>query len=204
MTDTSISAHVTDQLGQYKNAAAKVAEIKDAWQESVWKTCLSAHEQAAPLSIDPQERQLSSLDSKFTSGEITKDDLAAAIKWTSDLAGQVPGHLKNAKDRKTKLETELPASLVQLTQQVEYGRQFKEGLLLYWDKQKEEVAQQARLDIRERWKTFISSATALFAEAEAALSKAKITDIDAEYKSMFREIMNVGDVVPDLQRVLSV
>ena len=56
------------------------------------------------------------------------------------------------------------------------------------------------LDIRERWKTFISSATTLFAEAEAALSKAKIADIDAEYKSMFREIMNVGDVVPDLQR----
>jgi hypothetical protein len=56
------------------------------------------------------------------------------------------------------------------------------------------------LDIRERWKTFISKASSRFSAAEAALSKAKINDIDAEYKSMYKDIMQVRDVVPDLQR----
>ena len=91
-------------------------------------------------------------------------------------------------------------SLVQLTEQVEYGRQFKDALKLYRNNQQEEAAQQARLDIRERWKRFISKATAIFADSEAALSKARIKGIDADYKFMFREIMKVGDVVPDLRR----
>ncbi len=197
---SSISGHVNEQLAQYTDAAAKIAEIRDTWQASAWKKCLSAHETAAPLAVEPQNRQLSALDGKFSSGNISRGDLAAAVKWTADLTGKVAGTLKTAQDRKEALEKELPPSLVQLTEQVEYGRQFKDALNLYRDNQREEDVQQARLDIRERWKTFISKATAVFADAEAALSKARIGGIDAEYKSMFREIMQVGDVVPDLCR----
>ena len=197
---SSISGHVNEQLAQYADAGAKIAEIRDTWQASAWKKCLSAHETAVPFAVEPQSRQLSALDGKFSSGDISRDDLAAAVKWTSDLTGKVAGTLKAAEDRKEALEKGLPPSLVQLTEQVEYGRQFKDTLKLYRDNQREEATQQARLDIRERWKSFISKATAVFADAEAALSKARIKGIDAEYKSMFREIMQVGDVVPDLRR----
>ena len=197
---SSISGHVNEQLAQYAGAAAKITEINETWQASAWKKCLAVYEPAVPLGIDQQNRKLATLDSKFASGDISKDELTAAVTWTSDLTGKVPGFLKTAKDQKAALEKELPASLVQLTEQVEYGRQFKEALKLYRDNQAEEAAQQARLDIRERWKTFISSATAAFAEAEATLSKARIKGIDAEYKSMFGDIMQVGDVVPDLKR----
>lgn len=197
---SSISGHVNEQLAQYAGAADKIAELRDVWQASAWKKCLSAHEMAVPLAVEQQNRQSPSMDGKFTSGDISKGDLTAAMKWTSDLAGKVAGVLKAAQDRKEALEKELPPSLVQLTEQVEYGRQFKDALMLYRDSQQEEAAQQARLDIRERWRTFISKATTVFADAEAALSKARIKGIDAEYKSMFREIMQVGDVVPDLRR----
>ena len=114
--------------------------------------------------------------------------------------GKVAGTLKAAQDRIEALEKELPSSLVQLTEQVEYGRQFKDALKNYRENHLEEVAQQTRLDIRERWRKFISKATTVFAEAEAALSKARIKGIDAEYKSIFRKIMNVGDVIPSLRR----
>jgi hypothetical protein len=197
---SSISAHVRDQLAQYAGAAAKITEIKDSWQASAWKKCLSAHETAVPLAVEQQNRKLNDLDSKLISGAISKEELAAAITWTSDLTGKVSGLLQSAQDQKTALEKELPASLVQLIEQVEYGRQFKEALTLYGINQEEEAAQQARLDIRERWRRFISRATAVFADAEAALSKSRIQGIDSEYKSMFRDIMQVGDVVPNLQR----
>ena len=197
---SSISRHVTDQLAQYAGAAAKITEIKDTWNASSWKTCLLAHETAAPLAVEAQARQLSVLDAKFTSGDITSENLAEAVSWTSDLSRRVPIALTAAQDSKAALEKELPPSLVQLTEQVEYGRQFKDALKLYRDNQKQEAAQQARLDIRERWKKFISKATTVFADAEAELSKSRIKGIDTEYKSMFREIMQVGDVVPDLQR----
>lgn len=197
---SSISGHVNEQLAQYVDTATKITEIRDTWQASAWKKCLSAHEAAPPLAIEPQKRQLSALDTQFTSGNISKDDLADAEKWTSDLTGKVAETLKASQDQKEAHEKELPQSLVQLTEQVEYGRQFKDALKLYLCHQKEEAAQRARLDIRERWKAFISKATTIFADAEAALSKARIKGIDAEYKSMFREIMQVGDVVPDLRR----
>ncbi len=197
---SSISGHLNEQLAQYADTASKITEIGDTWLASAWKKCLSAHEAAAPLVIDPQKRQFSALDAKFTSGDVSKDDLASAVKWTSDLTGKVAGTLKAAQNRKEALEKELPQSLVQLTEQVEYGRQFKDALKLYRDNQKEEAVQRARLDIRKRWKTFISNATSVFADAEAALSKSRINGIDSEYKSMFRQIMQVGDVVPDLHR----
>lgn len=197
---SSISGHVREQLAQYADAASKITEIGDAWQASSWKRSLSAHETVKPLGIQPQNRQSTVLDGKFSAGSISKDDFAAAVKWTSDLTERVAATLKTAQARKEALEKELPPSLVQLTEQVEYGRQFKDALKLYRDNQREEAAHQARIDFRERWKTFITKATAVFADAEATLSKARITGIDADYKSMFREIMQVGDVVPDLHR----
>ena len=196
---SSITGHVNEQLTQYVETAAKIAEIGDMWQASAWEKCLSAHE-TARLAVEPQNRQLSRLDAKCTTGDISKDDLAAAVNWTSILTGKVPGVLKAAQNRKEALEKELPQSLVQLTEQVEYGRQYKEALKLYQDNRRVEAAEQARLDIRERWKMFVSRATTIFADAEAALSKARIEGIDAEYKIMFREIMQVGDVVPGLHR----
>ena len=84
---SSISGHVDEQLAQYADAAAKIAEIRDTWQASAWKKGLSAHETAAPLAVEPENRQLSALDGKFSSGDISKDDLAAAVNWTSDLTG---------------------------------------------------------------------------------------------------------------------
>ena len=196
----SLSRHVEEQLAQYADAAAKVAEIRDMWQGSAWKRCLEAHEMAAPLAVEAQNRQLFGLEAKFVSGAVGNEDLLAAIAWTSDLTGRVARVLQASQDQKAALERALPPSLVQLTEQVEYGRQFKDALKLYRDSQQTEAAQQARLDIYQRWKTFISNATTVFAEAEAALSKARITGIEADYKSMFREIMQVGDVVPELQR----
>ncbi len=196
---SSIGGHVHEQLAQYADAAAKITEIGDTWQASAWRKSCSAHETAVPLAVEPQDRQLSALDMRFSSGDISKDDLAAAVKWTSDLTGKVARTLKDAQGRKETLEKELPPSLVKLTEQVEYGRQFKDALKLYRDNQQDEAAKQARLDIRERWKKFLSNATTVFADAEATLSKARIKGIDMEYKSMFCEIMQIGDVVPDLQ-----
>jgi hypothetical protein len=134
------------------------------------------------------------------SGEVSETEAVAAVKRTNELMGLVPNLLEKALEEKANIEASLPASLVQLTEQVEYGRQFKEALAIYKQGQSEEIEQQARLDIRERWKAFVSKASTRFSDAETVMSKVKINDIDAEYKSMYKDIMQVGDVVPDLQR----
>lgn len=197
---TSISTHIKHQLTQYAETAAKAKELGELWEGSAWRDCLSDHEVAKALGVDAADRILARLDSRMKSGEVTETEAAAAVTRTSELVALVPGSLEKAQKKKIDLEAELPASLVQLTEQVEYGRQFKDALDNYKQGRVEEAEQQGRLDIREKWKTFISKASSRFSAAEAAMSKAKINDIDAEYKSMYKDIMQVGDVVPDLQR----
>src|SRR3546814_15906502 len=101
---------------------------------------------------------------------------------TSDLSACAADALTAARANKSALENELPASLVQLTEQVEYGRQFQQALEQYCGKQAEEAALQARHDIRERWKEFITTAATLFADTEATWSTAKTAELDKEYK----------------------
>ncbi len=197
---SSIGEHVANQLTQYADAAARIEKIGDTWHASSWKKFIAAHEGAVPLSIAPEDRRSLALDGQFAAGEISNDDLASAVQWTASLSRRVAKTLEVTQERKQVLERELPPSLVQLTGQVEYGRQFKEALKVYRQKKAEEAMQRARLDMREKWKTFVSMAMRVFADAEAALSRSRIRGIDAEYKSMFREIMQVGDVVPALQR----
>ena len=196
----SIKEHVAGQLNQYHDVAGKIAEIKVAWQSAQLVIRLAVLEKAETLAVADDDRISTRLSQSASSGNLTKDELGGAEKRLAALEQLAADKLKELSARKEQIEKELPQSLVQLTEQVEYGRQFKESVRLYLDKQKEEATDRAKLDIRERWQRFITKATMVFAEAEAALSKAKIGAIDSEYKSMFKEIMNVGDVVPDLQR----
>src|SRR3546814_2345513 len=101
---------------------------------------LAAYEEARPLAIEAQKRQLGELESKIVTGDVTRDDVAAAITWTSDLSACAADALTAARANKSALENELPASLVQLTEQVEYGRQFQQALEQYCGKQAEEAA----------------------------------------------------------------
>jgi recombinational DNA repair ATPase RecF len=197
---SSISAHIKHQLTQYADTAAKAKEIAEQWNDSAWRQCLSDHELAKVLGVETNNRILARLDSQLESGKVSQAEAIVAITHTKELTDIVPNLLKKAQETKKAIEGELPASLVQLTEQVEYGRQFKDAFANYEQAKSEELQQQARLDIRERWKTFISTASKRFSEAEAAMSKDKISDIDTEYKSMYKDIMQVGDVVPDLQR----
>ncbi|PLW78482.1 AAA family ATPase [Cohaesibacter celericrescens] len=197
---SSIGAHIHHQLNHYTDTAAKAKELGELWEGSAWRQCLSDHELAKELGVDAADRILVRLQTRMKTGETSETEVNAAITRTNELMALVADLLDKAQKKKTNLEAELPASLVQLTEQVEYGRQFKDAFNTYRNGQVEASEQQARLDIRERWKTFISNVSSRFSTAEAALSKAKINNIDDDYKSMYKDIMQVGDVVPDLQR----
>jgi uncharacterized protein YgfB (UPF0149 family) len=197
---TSIKTHIDNQLSQYRGVADKIVQIKDAWRSAQWGRRLALLEKTEALTIDELERASARLNSQAASGSLTKVELQAAVARLANLETAVVAKLQELNDQKAKIETELPQSLVQLTEQVEYGRQFKDSVAVYRQRQRDEAMHRARRDMRERWRRFITRATSVFSDAEATLSKAKIAAIDSEYKSMFAQIMNVGDVVPDLRR----
>lgn len=197
---SSITVHISDQLAQYAATAEKLTEIGNKWKTSEWKTCVAEHESSPTLAIDPKDQNLTRLEAIFAAGSVSKSDFSFAVEWTATLREKAATALEAAEARKNVLEKELPPSLVELTHKVESGRQFKDALELFRDLSRQEAEKRALVAVRARWKQFVSDAAECFANAEAAQSGTRINRIDAEYKSNFREIMQVGDVVPDLRR----
>lgn len=197
---TPIGETVDRQRAQYDEASEKINTLGSTWSNSSWRTAVSAIESSEALNIDGNDREYSDRDAVFKQGKYSMSSLEEAVSWSTKLVARARAELTTTTDRKAALEKELPASLVQLTEQVEYARSFKEALALYRDKQETEVAAQTSLNLREEWRNFISSAAGVFSEAEAELSREKITEIETQYKDMFAEVMNVSDVIPSLLR----
>jgi len=168
---SSIQDHINGQLKQYSDAAAYSLNIRDSWITSEWKKFLSALETSKPLDVDTTDYQLPSLDHKFNSSAIAADDFSTAVEWTSTLHEKAKKILHDAKKRKEELEKELPKSLVQLTEQIEYGRQYKESLQRYTESRRDENYHQKRLNMREGWKEFISNAAKTFSKGEINLQE---------------------------------
>jgi len=196
----SLTAHVQKQLEQYHGVADKIVKIKELWGLAKWPLRIALLERTPQLRRDDIKPISAELNLRGNAGQLSRDEVTAAIAQLSSLEDLLITQLTSLNSRKAELERELPSSLVQLTEQVEYGRQFKENINTYKIKQREEAGARGQLDLRERWRRFIVHATAVYSDAEAELSKNTIAGIDADYKAMFKEIMNVGDIVPDLQR----
>src|SRR3546814_15737047 len=99
----SLSANIRGQLSQDAGAARKAVEIKKGWQASVWKKLLAAYEEARPRAIEAQKRQRGELESKIVTGDVTRDDVAAAITWTSDLSACAADALTAARANKSEI-----------------------------------------------------------------------------------------------------
>jgi hypothetical protein len=199
--ENSLKQHIDTHLGQYRDVALKAEEIRELSATCQWCRRLLQLEKSELLEVEERERMASKFSQQFANGSITLEELNSASAHLLSLETLAADKLTKLREKKEQIERELPQSLVQLTEQVEYARQFGDSVNTYKQQQKEEATYQARLDIRERWRRFIDKATRLFSEAEEVLSKTKIAAIDVQYKAMFKQIMNVGDVVPDLLRV---
>lgn len=191
---------VKNQLDQYSQVSAKAEQVNSAWSSAAWVRRLRVLEQAKALEVTDETKVSIPLAQKAVSGELTLAEAESAITALARLERKRVEALSSAKTRKGELEKELPPSLVSLTEQVEYGRQFREALEEYREKTAQKKTAESQLHVRERWKQFIGKATAVFAAAEVNLSRRRIAAIDSEYKSMFSRIMAVNDVVPELQR----
>lgn len=198
--DSSIREHVAGQLGQYRQVAAKSNDIRDTWHSATWVRRLHQLEKSEQLEVPEEERLGVVLTHRADAGDLTKEEVISAVDLLRRLEAKRDECLEALRKRKGVLEAELPRSLVQLTEQIEHGRQFQESLSHHAEKAEEERRLNSKLRVRRRWCEFIGRATSAFAGAEAELSRTRIAAIHAEYKTMFKRIMNVGDVIPELQR----
>ena len=196
----SITKLIDKQLIEYEAASDKHDQVKAKWESSTWKKSLAAHEAAELVGVESTGRKLSSVDAMFSAIDISKSDLKDTITWTSNISVNAIKSLKNFQEQETALRRLLPESLVKVVELLEHGRQFASARVRYDHHHSEEILLKARLDVRERWKTFISQASKSFANAEETLSNARIRGIESKYKSLFYDIMKDEMIVPSLRR----
>jgi DNA repair exonuclease SbcCD ATPase subunit len=196
----AIEKTVARQLGTFAEVGAKRAEIAKAVDQASWLARLKALEACTSLHIADEAKRGVAFQQNAATGAIKRADAEMAIVIRKQLDEARTAAAEAAEAARSTIEKALPASLVTLTEQVEFGRQFQEALADYNAKRGSLLTTRKRLQVRERWKDFITTAAGTFADAESELSRNTISVIDADYKALFAQIMGVNDVIPDLRR----
>ena len=198
--DEPLKAHIDVELGKYIEVNNITIQIIAIGKKMKLLKQIVELEGCEFLEIGEDARIGSKLRDKVNAGELTKHDLETAKKRLNEVQEKLISKIDKLEKQRDELEKKLPNSLVKLAEKVEAARQFSENLTQYEVKGKEEFKYSKKLEIRKQWQEFITHATNLFSKAESILAQSKIVAIDTEYKSMFNQIMNNDEIVPDLQR----
>jgi hypothetical protein len=199
-TEAAIAHLVATKLDPYAKVSAKADEIMTEAQSAYWVRRLEMLERAKSLNVTEEEKLSATIKRSAKNETLTLADIDQAADFLTSLEKKRTDELQRAKARKTDIEKDLPKSLVTLTEQIGYAIQYRDALKDYQKDSRKKEAATTKLAIRTRWRDFIVNAANVFATAEADLSARKLSEIRSEYKTMFKRIMGINDVVPELRR----
>lgn len=191
---------VSAQQVQYGQVDEKIKEIKAYWLNSQLRVRCNQLEEPVGKDLPESEKHFRNNDTKITDGTIKVEELENLFTYHDKLEGRLNAAKKKFSEEQAELTKKLPKSLVQLTEQVEYAKQFRDNSNEYKNSVQSHETLKKNLDLRTRWQAFIVKAADEYAQAEAELSRQKLVTIEPEYKAMFADVMGASDVVPNLTR----
>lgn len=191
---------VKSQLEQYKIVDEKINGIGKKWLASQLRSRILVLEDTVANDIPETERHFIDNDRLIQSGNIKPSDFSQLSEYYLKLETRLASGIDTFTKERNDLAAKLPASLVELTQKVEYVKQFKEDCDKYQNDINKFDKSKKKLDSRKKWHQFLIKASDVFASAEAGLSSNKLLSIETEYKAMFADVMGAGDVTPNLTR----
>ncbi|WP_022667205.1 AAA family ATPase [Desulfospira joergensenii] len=193
----TLSEAIEENLRQYENVKQAEKDIEEIWNAATWTTRLQGLENSQILKDKDFEKQYSEFFEKYNSKKITVDDVDIGAAQLIKLEGIRTSTIKELTTQKTKIEKSLPASLVTLTQQVEYADQLKGAIKEYGDLPSATKLSE-KIDIIKRWKGFIETACTLFSKAESEYVKEKTASIENFYRELYSKITQNPEIVPKL------
>lgn len=197
---TSIRETVTTQQDQYKQVDIKITETRQYWQISELRKRIVLLEDSVGKDIPITDKHFTSNDAKIINGGAKLSDIEELITYYLKLETRLNAAVKKFTEEYDALSKKLPKSLVQLTEQVEFAKQFHEATVDYEVNITKYNETKNDIDFRVRWQGFINKADEEYAKAETELSRQKLLTIESEYKAMFANVMGSSDVVPNLTR----
>jgi hypothetical protein len=196
---SSLSKTIEENLRQYENVKQAEMDIESLWNAATWTTRLQSLEKSKSLKDKGFEDTYSGLLEKFSNKNITADDVDNAADQLRKLENSRTETLIQLKTKKTSIENNLPASLVTLTQQVEYADQLN-GAVGEYNNLPSAHNLYEKISFIKRWKTFIEKASAIFSKAESEYVKDKTSSIETLYKLLYSKITKNPEIIPKLTK----
>jgi hypothetical protein len=194
---SSLSEAIEDNLRQYENVKQAEKDIADIWNAAAWTVRLKDLEDSQSLKGKDFEKQYPEFSVKYNSKKITANDVDNAAAQLIKLEGIRSATISELNTKKADIENNLPASLVTLTQQVEYADQLKAAINEYGELPSATKLSET-IDIIKRWEKFIEIASTLFSQAESEYVKDKTASIETLYRGLYSKITQNPEIVPKL------
>ena len=163
-----IAARMEHLLEHYQEADQLAEELKAAIDASAWLAWLEKLEGCTPLNLTDERKHRSTIRQLAGENRLTEGRLREAIENSQRLKAERQATLATLQARETELQGQLPPSHVALTQKLEAGNRFRQGLLGHRTTSKEASDLRTHRKWRERWQKFMADTAKNVGDAESS------------------------------------
>ena len=193
---SSVLAEVQTKLSQYAAVVAATQAVAAEWVAKGWSE-LDELEKLTLLDGEaPRYRQLAGAGN---AGTIAADHVTELATYVGTMRARATQKAAALATERAQLEHELPPSLVAVTTAVEAARRLQRSWKDLADAEKTLAAEKIRETLVKRLKTFLDSASSIFATAESTMAASRLKKVEPLCQDFFGKIM-FSPVVPALQK----
>jgi DNA repair exonuclease SbcCD ATPase subunit len=201
IAEKTLADHLQARLETYREADALSDSLKTQLFSSSWFLTAEKLEALPQLALADGMKHCRELRTLATQNGLSEGKLREAIDGIMISEGTRSTKLAEIKALQARLQSELPPSLVMLTQKLEAGLRFAAAVKELRTAQKALKKLSVYRAWRERWRTFITGASTTVGNAERSLSAQRIAQIQTDYQAIFTDLMRGGiDMKPQLVR----
>jgi hypothetical protein len=194
--ETSVLDNVREKLGQYDAVEKATTALATEWAAKGW----SELDELEKLTLGEQEALLlARLKRSGEEGTITSAEVTALGTHFTTIRADARAEFQRLADEIAALSRTMPPSLVTVTRAIEAAQRLQKSWAALETAENEAVSLATRTQRVSRLKTFLDSASAIFAQAESGVAAARLARVEPLCQTLFNQIM-FSPVTPVLRK----
>ena len=184
-----LRSHLADKLTAFTALDDATTALAVEWGGGGWAVLAPLEAELEPAA---EARLIARLMARATQGLITQAEAVSLAAWLQTLRSSAQARDSKLAKEQTELEKELPPSSVEVAKKIEAMRRLQ-GAWRQLAAARVAAAKETEWETRTtRIKRFLDAASTVFAGAEAAMSKARLTAVEPILKTFYKRLWFVG------------
>ncbi|UGQ55365.1 AAA family ATPase (plasmid) [Rhodococcus qingshengii] len=196
----SMIPRIEAEVAKFEAVRVQEETLRSKVSDSGWIRCLDRLEKITEFAVPHDQRIAIQISEAAHRGSLSASLIDSGLDQLTSLVTRLREESVKVSELRSKLENELPPSLVAVTTQLEHAANARRSLEVYWSTTKKCTKVRLQLARYGRWQKYISTVTEEICDAESKYVEARLGALGGDYKKLFRNVMGVGDVVPALSR----